>query len=196
MVESRVDGRNYLVLPEGERFPLKLNRKRLDKALFGIEVSFKKIQALMKELYEQDYDSYVFIRDYVFGYGRFEFDEGSSFHLDDVVDTVVSVHGSLLSRMDEIRPVEEVEMLEDLGYKYYGGGLAHVMYEKVLEDTDEKEVVEEIQQVEGKMVRRIRTTLWEKTSYGKSSRSITYRKIGNTKRLVRAFLNSCANRSG
>ena len=40
------------------------------------------------------------------------------------------------------------------------------------------------------MLRRIRTTLWEKTNYGKSSLSINYKKIGNTKRLVKAFLNS------
>lgn len=192
---SKIEGRNYVFLLDGDRFPVKVNRKVMDRALLDIEVSFKKVQLLLKKLYETDYAAYAFIRDMVLGNdSRFDLDDGSSFLIDQVVDNAVSVHERLLTGNDEIKSQEEIETLEDLGYHWYGGGLAHVMYEKVLEDSDEKEVVEEIQQSGDKMVRRIRTTLWKKTNFGKSSVSITYKKIGNTKRLVKAFFNSKAEK--
>lgn len=191
-MKSKIEGRNYVVLYDDDRFPVKINKKRLDSSLINLNISLKKIQLLMKELYQTDYDAYAFIRNNVFDYQHFDFDEGSSFLLDNAIDTISSLHEWLLTNHDEILPREEVETLEDLGYQWFGGGFAHIMYEKILEDTDEKEVVEEIQEVDGKMLRRIRTTLWEKTHYGKSSLSINYKKIGNTKRLVKAFLNSMA----
>lgn len=122
---SKIEGRNYVFLLDGDRFPVKVNRKVMDRALLDIEVSFKKVQLLLKNLYETDYAAYAFICDMVFeNNSRFDLDDGSSFLIDQVVENAVSVHERLLTSNDEIKPQEEIETLEDLGYHWYGGGLA------------------------------------------------------------------------
>ena len=54
--------------------------------------------------------------------------------------------------------------------------------EKIIEDTDEKEVVEEVLFLDRVIYRR-RTTIWEKTSWGKSSKEINYETIRLTNKM-------------
>ena len=52
-----------------------------------------------------------------------------------------------------------------------------------------QEIIEEILLLD-EPVRRLRTTLWEKTSYGKSSKSIRYKKLPIGKKLAKAIENT------
>ncbi len=192
-MKSKIEGRNYVVLPDGERFPLKLNRKRTDKVLFETKIALERIQVLMKSLYSYDYDLYSFFVKEVYRYSNFNFDEGQDWNLDMLVEALNDIHERLLVSSDEIKPAEEMELLEDLGYVRVSFSKNHVIYEKIMEDTSEKEVTEEIQFVDGKMFRRIRTVYWDCGSGYKSSKKITYKKIGKTKRLMNALMNSLKN---
>jgi hypothetical protein len=66
----------------------------------------------------------------------------------------------------------------------------------VIEDTEKKEITEEIiladktKNPDAEPIRRIRTTLWEKTEYGRASTSITYKKLRIGKKLMRAIENT------
>lgn len=67
------------------------------------------------------------------------------------------------------------------------------MYERLLEDNDEREVVDEIQFPNGKPLRRLRTVLWEKVEHGKSSKSITYEEIEIDEKLALVIENTLRN---
>lgn len=60
----------------------------------------------------------------------------------------------------------------------------------MIEDNDEREVVDEIQFPNGKPLRRLRTVLWEKVEHGKSSKSITYDEIEIDEKLARVIENT------
>ena len=186
-MKSKIEGRSYIVLPDEVKFPVKLNQKRVDKTLMELDISLKKIQFLMKNLYETDYDTYKLIVKQVFGEDVFSFDEGKSHQLDMMIDNLDAFHEQLLTGNDEIPAREEIESLEDLGYTCSVLDKDTVLYQKTLKVVGDEEVIEEIFEIEGKMVRFIRTVRWEQTEYGRSGKS-SRRKVGNTKRLIKAFL--------
>ena len=186
-MKSRIEGRNYIVLPNEAKFPVKLNQKRVNKTLMELDVSLKKIQFLMKQLYETDYDAYKLIVNQVFGENVFDFDEGKSHQLNMMIDNLDEFYQQLLTGNDEIPAREEIETLEDLGYSCRMLDRNNVMYEKTLKKAENEDVIEQIFEWEGKVVRWIRTIYWEESEFGRSGKS-TRRKIGNTKRLIKAFL--------
>lgn len=191
-MKSKMEGHSYVILQDGERFPVKLNRKRTDKSLLELKTSLEKVRVLMKELYASDYDLYSFLRDSVLRGSRFDFDEGDSSFLDSLLYDITSVHEYILTHTDEIKSREELESLEDLGYRRRLGfsDPGAPLYEKILEDTDEKEIVEEIIEVKGKVFRHVVTTYWKKTDFGRASCKIFNKRIGVPKRLVKAYRNS------
>ena len=66
-----------------------------------------------------------------------------------------------------------------------------IVFEKTLEDSDEQEVVEEIQVTgSGEYLRRKRTIIWDKTTYGRCSRSIKYKKLPIGKKLYHIIQNT------
>ena len=186
-MKSRIEGRNYIVLPNEAKFPVKLNQKRVNKTLMELDVSLKKIQFLMKQLYETDYDAYKLIVNQVFGENVFDFDEGKSHQLNMMIDNLDEFYQQLLTGNDEIPAREEIETLEDLGYSCRMLDRNNVVYEKILKKEENEDVIEQIFEWEGKVVRWIRTIHWEESEFGRSGKS-TRRKIGNTKRLIKAFL--------
>ena len=186
-MKSRIEGRNYIVLPNEAKFPVKLNQKRVNKTLMELDVSLKKIQFLMKQLYETDYDAYKLIVNQVFGENVFDFDEGKSHQLNMMIDNLDEFYQQLLTGNDEIPAREEIETLEDLGYSCRMLDRNNVMYEKTLKKAENEDVIEQIFEWEGKVVRWIRTIYWEESEFGRSGKS-TRRKIGNTKRLIKAYL--------
>ena len=186
-MKSRIEGRNYIVLPNEAKFPVKLNQKRVNKTLMELDVSLKKIQFLMKQLYETDYDAYKLIVNQVFGENVFDFDEGKSHQLNMMIDNLDEFYQQLLTGNDEIPAREEIETLEDLGYSCRMLDRNNVVYEKILKKEENEDIIEQIFEWEGKVVRWIRTIYWEESEFGRSGKS-TRRKIGNTKRLIKAFL--------
>lgn len=186
---SRKEGRNYVVLRAGERIPLKLNAKRLDGRLGRIEKALETIGKELKDAYRSDYEEYALLREEIFeNAGSYvSFDEGKCSIVDNLLYGLRQMKETLAGEDDEILPEEEVVTLRDFGYEelYRGYGI----WEKVLENSEEREVVEEIQRLEDPL-RRIRTTNWKRTDYGKTSTSITYRKLPIGKKLAKAIENT------
>ena len=192
-MQTRVDGRNYVILYDDDRVPEKINKNKVDGALKKLETALKSIQDVIDKAYDDNYNLYRMLDKCIFDYYPYctGLDDGKCSTIDSMLYSVRQLQETL-KEDDEIPDYKEAYensiLLEDLGYKNSWGGRRGV-WEKVLEDTDEKEVVEEIQRFEDPL-RRIRTTYWEKTDYGKSSTSITYKKLRIGKKLMRAIENT------
>ena len=186
---SKIQGHNYIVQESPQDLSEKLNRRHTDAALEQIVKDAKSLRGIMLYLHDQDYAVYEFMRKYIFsGYWRgLEFEDGKSYLLDTIIEEAQGVLRSLHERSDEIVPQEKIITLIDLGFQadYASRGKR---YEKVLEDTDEREVVEEVLLCkEGEVLHRKRTTIWTKQTWGKSSSSIRYRNVPTSKKLFFAI---------
>lgn len=192
-MQTRVDGRNYVILYDDDRIPEKINKNKVDKSLKKLETALESIRDVIDKAYDDNYDLYRMLDRCVFAYYPYctGLDDGKCSTVDNMLYSVRQLQETL-KEDDDIPDYKEAYensiLLEDLGYKNNWGGRRGV-WEKVLEDTDEKEVVEEIQRFEDPL-RRIRTTYWKKTDYGRSSTKITYRKLRIGKKLMRAIENT------
>lgn len=190
-MRSRKEGYNYIILQDGERYPIKVNRKRTEKALRDLNKYAAGILKLMSDLYEKDNDLYYLIKDMVtYSYG-FDFSEGDNYILREIRDSSEELLNQLQENQDDIPVAENLTTLADLGFResFIGGHNEDFkLWEKVLIDTDEMEVQEEVILYKtGEMVRRKRKILWDKVDYGKSSRSIKYTPLKMTKKLENAL---------
>ena len=187
---SRREGRSYVVLFDGERLPSKMNAKAADAAVRKIGAALATIRDELKKAYDGDPEIYRMLRDEIFersSYRSVSCSDGKCSAVDDMLWSVGCLKESLEGPDDEIRPYEETVTLRDLGFcdRFSKRGF----WEKVMKDDDEEEIVEEIQNY-ADPIRRIRTTEWEKTDYGKASKSIKYRKIPIGKKLMKAIANT------
>lgn len=198
---SRKEGRNYAILRQGEKFPSKVNKKRTDAKLKKLQSALKTIKDELQDAYDNDPELYHLMQEEVFSRCECSYRElydGSIGWIEDAIYSISELKENL-AEDDEIPKEEDVVTLRDLGYtkaSLSSPGLE--FWEKILEDTEEKEVTEEIvysslppaKELGAEPVRRIRTTLWEKMAYGKASTSITYKKLRIGKRLMRAIENT------
>lgn len=193
---SRKEGRNYLILNQDSDMPVKVNRNKLDKKLNRLKKALSTVQKELAGAYDEDSSLYMILRDEVFdGYSTGELYDGKSGWIDDVLYRISSVQETLAGEDDGIPDKEDVITLDHLGYRNM-----HLpenrFWEKVIEDTEKKEITEEIiladktKNPDAEPIRRIRTTLWEKTEYGRASTSITYKKLRIGKKLMRAIENT------
>lgn len=189
-MKSKVEKRDYCILKDGERFPIKLNKKKTDHIISSLIHRFGSLENVLEDIQREDPDVGNFVLDIVLKslYNMSYYSDAQDFQyqIQNVLKDLVDLQEFLKTHDDEIKPEEEVVLLSDLGYKKdYVGKL----WGKILEDTDEKEVTEEILLYE-KPLRRIRTIIWEKTDYGKSSKSIRYKKMPIGKKLEKAIENT------
>lgn len=187
---SKKEKRNYVVLLTNERFPEKVNRKYADKTIGKLKSLLESIQDIVKDTYDKDYGLHrVLFDEYLENY--FDVDDGKSWKLRNSIDALRELQETLATHDDEIFAKEEVITLEDLGFRCMVWDKTMYIFEKQIKESDEEDIVEEVCRVnKGPIVRRIRTTIWEKTDFGKSSKSIRYKKIRMNKKLENAFLNS------
>ena len=189
-MQSKVIGRNYLILPDGERIPIKINKNRTDKILSRMQNGLQTFNECVQELYQSnDYELYNFLTKEAFDSACLNFYDGKCWNLTYLEQELEKIGEELLSNDDNIKTAEEAVILEDLGYRDAMWGRTDNWWEKVLEDTEEREVVEEIRGGE-EAVRRLRTTIWEKTDYGRHSKKILYKTLPIGKKLSRALENS------
>ena len=185
-MKSKVQGNNYIYQFDGDRYPEKVNRKKADKMLKRIADALKTIKDEASAAYENDSSLYNLIENYIFS--GFDFDEGQCYRLDEALDSVTGLQEIFATNNDEILLPEEIDTLRDLGYKkHFSHGF---FFEKIIEDTEDKEVVDEIQMTKDGPIRRLRTIEYEKTDHGRSSTSIKYKKLPIGKRLMKAIENS------
>lgn len=184
-MKSKVEGRNYVVQFDGDDFSTKLNKRKTDKVLRTLSDSLQKIMDCLQNDVNTDVDLYDFVRVLFFDNN---FDEEV---LKVLLSDVNCAKEILATHNDEIVEEKDVLNLEKLGYKPLRW-MARPFYEKLLEDTNEKEVTEEIQCYNGTILRRLRITLWETKPGVRSSKSIRYRRLKVGKKLLHAIQNSAS----
>ena len=191
-MKSKVDKKDYCILLEGDRFPFKLNRKKMDRALSDLIQVFSSTGKALDSVCNETPDIWYFIckmafdLEYYYNWRTNEYDLKGRVHK--ALEDLEELQEQLKTHDDEIPLYEEIVTLRDLGYKEDPVS-RHRLWENIREDTDEQEIVEEILLLD-EPVRRLRTTLWEKTSYGKSSKSIRYKKLPIGKKLAKAIENT------
>lgn len=197
---SRTEGRNYVILGPGEKVPSKINKKKTDKKLEKLQTALKTIRDELRDTYESDYELYDLLQNEIFSHCECSYREmnsGSIGWIEDVIYSISELKENL-SKDDEIPEKENITTLCDIGYQRTHLLSNTCFWEKILENTEEKEVVEEIAYTDNpekkdhgtKLIRRIRTTVWRKTKYGKASESITYRKLRIGKKLAKVIENT------
>lgn len=176
----------YRVLLDDEHIPCELDKDHVDFVLNGFLKHFQSTQRIIENLYEYDYELYrLLFKD---SYDTLDIDEGKSWRIDNVIYAIEELIDSFKTNDDYIKSAEESMLLSDLGFKNEFWDRNY--WAKVIEDTDEKEIVEEvILRDEMEPLHRERTTIWEKTDFGKSSKSITYKELPLTAELKRAAKN-------
>lgn len=192
-MKSKIYGKSYEILVhDDDKYSIKVNRKKTDKALAELSAALEKINAVLKSVHtEKDMDLYRLLSDEVFDSFSQECSEGAIWELQNAVDTIKEFQNILASHDDEIPLPEDSETLRDLGYRYvyprYG---KEKVWEKVIADTDERTETEEIIPDPDNPIRRRQTILWEKHDCGRRSVSVKYRKLPVSKKLRMAIQNT------
>ena len=187
-LKSRKEGRSYVVLEDGKTFPARINRKKTDEFLAKAGKHVAALRSALEELHDGDYETFHFIWDHVFSGSLGESSEGRCWRLNDILYGISGLRGTLEGEDDEIAAPVFEETLAGFGFRQEFASRGDV-WEKVLEDSREREVVEEII-LRDPPLRRTRTTLWEETDYGRSSTSIKYRRLPMGKKLGQAAENA------
>ena len=187
-MKSKIERNYYRILLPDDRKPDRLGRKKTDAVLKKLSSSLQNVADIMDDLYNNNYPLYRLVCSEAFSDACIEFDDGKNWKLDWLISGLHKLQDTLSTHDDDIRPDPEYVTMYDLGFKNeYRDG---TFWEKVIEESDEKSVVEEVQTQVSPPLRRLRTTIWEKTDYGKSSKSITYKKLSLTKEIRKAAENT------
>lgn len=191
-MKSKISGRSYVILlHDDDKYPIKVNRKKIDKALTEISAAMEKIQAVLQSVHtEKDMDLYRLLGNEVFYSFSFDCSNGVICELLNALERIKEFQYILASHDDDIRLPEDPGTLRNLGYRYvyprYG---KEKIWEKVIIDTDEQTETEEIIPAPDNPIRRRQTILWEKHDCGRRSISVKYRKLPISKKLRMAIQN-------
>lgn len=188
-MQSRIDGENYLVLQDGHHITDRINKDETDNTIKNLCSHLHGLSECLLNLYDRNYDLYSLLSHEAFDMAGLDLDGGKCWRLDFLYGKLQQIQNSLLNNHDDIRIPEECIMLEDLDFQESFWGHHIDAWEKVLEDNDEREILEEIF-CNPDPVHRIRTTIWKKDGYSLSSESITYKTLPLSKELKIALKNS------
>lgn len=186
---STIKGNNYEILPDDERFPVKMNKKKTDAALAKLSKAMKTVNETLMDLYNSNPDLYYILRDSVLDGSciRTE-DDGYIWSLKYAAEEIDALAERWQTANDEIPKVEDIQTVEDFGYKPDHPGSK--FYEKPISFEGDTEITDELVFDAAGAIRRERTILWENTSYGRSSKKITYRALPISKKLAKAINNT------
>ena len=172
-MRSKKIGDKYRIHCDFSRFPKEVGIKETEEVLKKTEKSINDFYHSLKEIRDEHQKVYDIISSLIAEKcSMFLCDEES---LLDLKKYIEEIREELENNDDDVPAEEEIVNLRDKGFKRIFGYEAVSLWEKVLEDTDEREVVEEISIRDGEIYNhRKRTTLWEKTEYGRASKNIDY----------------------
>ena len=170
-MESKVEGRNYAILEDWMDRPVRINKKETDAALKKMNRALTDLIDVFRDAYEHNVDLYDILKESFFD---FDIAEGKSWRFDYAKRTCDEMIQSLSENDDDIKDELYYTTLKDLGFKQ--DYAADYRWEKIIEDTEEKEVVEEVVFF-NRIIYRRRTTIWEKVPHGRSSKEINYETI-------------------
>lgn len=188
---TKLEGEDYIIAKSKfDKFPMRMNKDDLDFYLEKMENCLEEIGDTMMKLYNSEDKSDNNIYNVMNSCLLQHFEEGRNFLLGDIISEFISLRMKLESD-DDITPPENLLTLEDIGYKnkawWYEG-----CYEKMIEDSRQKEVVEEIWLNHRKPQRRLRTIIWELTDrHTRTSKEITYEELPIDEKLGKIISNTC-----
>lgn len=200
---SRQDGTNYLIQDYLDEPPYKLDIEHTENILKELDETLEEVRKLLERIYrEEDYNLYNLIDRNVFHSASMDMAEGRSWRLECMHDDIRSLSERLRTHQDDIPQYifdesDNVITLEEFGYRTEWHSFSGLFMEKTVEDSYEREIVEEIILTEDKEVpeRRRRIVEWEHSPGVKSSKSIVYEPLEMTEELMTAFRNTMTRNS-
>ena len=190
-MQAKTIKNKYRILLDGDRLPLEVSKSKVDRALKKLQRCLQELNAEVKFLNkEEEYEVlHILVRMMDEKHCNIIEDDWT---LKNAENAVERIREELMSD-DDVPEIEDVMVLSDEGFKQDISD--NRLWQKVLEDTEEKEVVEEVYlKSDGEILHRKRTIYWTLTDYGRSSRNIKYidvptgkhleKIIGNTKRYI------------
>jgi len=195
MIKSKIDGRDYIYqIDDEDRDDInvrRINKNKTDASLRRLRNAMTLICDELEKVYEGNHNLYELIDEEDIFYGDLRLEDGDIHMLRAARDRIAELETMLQTQNDELDYIPPIKMitLSDIGYRAVINRTP--FYEKTLEDSDEQEVVEEIQVTgSGEYLRRKRTVIWDKTTYGRRSRSIKYKKLPIGKKLYHIIQNT------
>lgn len=159
-----------------DKYPYEVPKDIMDEYLDKIYMDVKNLQDDLLHLYEICPEAFYLLKRNCWELDNQDSDEGKFYIFRSILRDIEDLK-EILTHEDEITPKEDLLTLEDIGYKPFYGG-KEGFYEKMLSETFEQEICEEVfLNVDGKPLHRKRTIDFEKTDYGKSSTNITYEEL-------------------
>lgn len=191
MRSMRVDGR-YRILADWERLPEEVSQHETDELLDRLGNAVQEVRAILMEAYQRD-DAVSDMVRILMDAADLSCNDGCEWHLDCLADEIEQMKETL-AEDDDVPSYEESETVFDMGYRSERYGIDDGFYVKVIEDSDEQEVVEEIILGHGEPIYRLRTTVWEEVPGGRHSKEIRYEKLPVDEEMARLIRNTQAAR--
>lgn len=183
---SKREGGNYIIGENPyDKYPITIPQKKLCEEIEKLEKLTTHCHNFLENLYGTDV------------LNALSYDRGLDNAIDDLKYAVDGItdelvwYKKMLAVDGTIYPLEDLWTLADEGFHTEWSG---ELWERELESTPEKEVVEEICIIDDtNFLHRKRTILWDNTSYGRTSRSITYEDLPITPELTKYVYNTISH---
>lgn len=187
MLKSMKIDDKYRILMDGEHIPEEITQSELDNALSQLKSAADNLLSMINNV-SNEYNVKGDIIKRLFSNACLDSDNGGKWRIEALSYEIDMLQKYLKDSSDNVPSIEESETIYDYGYK--NTWLDSEIFEKKLEDNDEREVVEEVFIKDGTFVHRKRTTEWEKVDYGRHSKSIIYEDLPIDDDLKRILENS------
>lgn len=187
----RVDER-YRMLADDSHLPEEVPQGETDEAIARLGDSLQAFRDALADIHSR-HDALDDIVVNLMSSACLDYDDGREWHLDCLADGIERLQEELAECDDDIPSYEDSETVLDAGYspEMYGD---NGIYTKVLEDSYEKEVVEEVVLRGKEPFHRVRTTIWEPVPGGRHSKEIRYEDLPIDERMARLIRNTQAMR--
>ena len=186
MVSKRESG-NYIIGEDPyDKYPITISQKELCEGIDKLEKLTAHCHDFLENLYGTDVSNAL-----SYDRGLHDAIDDLRYAVDGITDELVW-YKKMLAVDGTIYPLEDLWTLADEGFH---AGWGDELWERELESTPEKEVVEEICIIgDTDFLHRKRTILWDTTPYGRTSRSITYEDLPITPELTKYVHNTMEKR--
>ena len=169
---SRKENGKYILWDEESRERIEVDKKKADKVLSELEKDLSHIQTLLEDIYWSSPSFYNYLNDYIL---MDMAEKLMDTEMKDSIKNLKEFSKNLSQRQDEIPAPEDYMTLEDIGFQKCHRTIASHMYEKIIQNNAQYEIVEEIFLFHEKILYRKRITEWEEEIQGcRISKNIMY----------------------
>lgn len=185
----RVDGK-YRILADGSHLPEEIPQEEANEALSRLGAALQALRDALSDIHRGSGALGDVVAEAMES-ACLDYDDGRERHLDCLTDAVEAIRERLAECDDDIPSYEDSETVLDAGYRAETYG-HNAIYVRVIEDSDEREVVEEVVLRDDGVLHRMRTTIWEEVPGGRHSKEIRYEDLPLDERLGRLARNTMA----